>query len=127
MVDEEKQKVIQFGLIWSVIFLLLGAYVFNGTATGVFLFILSIVIMCLSLLTPEILEPVCSVWIKFGEKIGHVTSMILMTIIYLTMFIPVGLFFRVLGIDLLNKTIDRSCQSYWDKRELQPQDMFKQF
>jgi len=127
MVDEEKQRVIQFGLIWSFIFLFVGSYFLAGTALGVFLLILSVISACITVTSPRILEPVCSMWVQFGEKIGHVVSMILMTVIYLTLFIPIGLTLRVFKVDLLNKTIDRARQSYWDNRELQPQDMFKQF
>lgn len=127
MVDEEKQRVIQFGLIWSFIFLFVGFYFLDDTAMGVFLLILAIILACITVTRPELLEPVCSMWIQFGEKIGHIVSMILMTVIYLTLFIPVGLTLRVFRVDLLNKTIDRARQSYWDNRESQPQDMFKQF
>jgi len=127
MVDEEKQRVIQFGLIWSFIFLFVGSYFLDGTAMGVFLLILAIILACITVTSPGILEPVCSIWIQSGEKIGHIVSMILMTVLYLSLFIPVGLILRIFRVDLLNKTIDQERQSYWDNRESQPQDMFKQF
>lgn len=127
MIYEEKQRVIQFGLIWSFIFLFVGSYFLDGTAIGVFLLILAVISACFTVTSPGILEPVCSMWIRFGEKMGHIVSMILMTVIYLSLFIPVGLTLRVFRVDLLNKTIDRGKQSYWDNRDLQPQDMFKQF
>lgn len=45
--------------------------------------------------------------------IGLVLSELIMLFIYITIFVPVALVFRLMGRDALHRQIDRGATSYW--------------
>ena len=50
-----------------------------------------------------------------------------MGIIFFIVITPIGLIMRLIGKDLLNKKIDKSLTSYWNKREQMIGTMKNQF
>lgn len=48
--------------------------------------------------------------------IGMVIGFVLLSLTYYLMVTPIGLVFRLLGRDLLDRSIDREAPSYWVKR-----------
>ncbi len=45
--------------------------------------------------------------------IGLVLSEIVLLLVYALVFVPIGIAFRCLGRDRLERRIDRNCDSYW--------------
>lgn len=43
-------------------------------------------------------------------------SNIILTLIYFFIFFPIGFLLKILGIDFLDKNIDKTQVSYWDKK-----------
>ena len=61
--------------------------------------------------------------------IGLVVSELLLLLIYIALFVPIALVFRLLGRDALERRIDRQAATYW-KAKPQPRDAasyFRQF
>lgn len=46
--------------------------------------------------------------------IGWVVSNLAMILIYFTVFAPIGLVFRLIGRDVLNRRFDRGASTYWE-------------
>lgn len=111
-----------FAFIWSFIFLILGVY----NSVNIFVYIAGI-FMIIGIFRPLILERFYKVWTKLGEFIGGIVSKIIMFILYFGLFTPVSMVLKILGKDLLNKKIDKSKNTYWIEREMQPQSMKNQF
>ena len=121
-----------FGLIWSLIFTILGIYplvqhsfkleFLNFWATG-----LALIFLLITILKPKFLSKFYEIWIKFGEFMGHITSTIILAILFFGVFTPISLFFKIIRRDPLNRKIDKKAKTYWIKRELQPQSMKYQF
>jgi hypothetical protein len=51
----------------------------------------------------------------FNHRAGQFTGKVLLTLIYMLLFVPLGLLLRVLGKDLLSLRPPRAPVSYWQK------------
>ncbi len=126
MVKKHDLKV--FALIWACIFMVIGVLpLFKSENIRLWAIIVSILFVATAFTKPEVLTRFYQIWTKVGEFIGGIISKIVMFILYFGLFTPVAIFLRLLGKDLLNKKIDKSQESYWIDREMQPQSMKHQF
>ena len=65
----------------------------------------------------EILSPLNRCWMRFGELLGKVVSPIVLSFIFFSIFVPVSLFFKLIGRDEL-KLRRVPLTSYWvEKKE----------
>ena len=51
-----------------------------------------------------------------GYPIGMVVSQIVFVVIFFGIITPIGLWFRLIGRDALNRIIDKSAESHWNNR-----------
>jgi hypothetical protein len=61
--------------------------------------------------------------------IGMVVGEIVLLVVYYAVFVPMGLFFRIIGRDALERQIDRRAPTYWQPKP-QPKDVrsyYRQF
>jgi hypothetical protein len=58
--------------------------------------------------------------------IGFVVSYLLLIVLYYGIFTPVGLFFRLIGRDALERRFDRSASTYWTEKKM-PTDIRRYF
>ncbi|MCE3255463.1 MAG: putative rane protein [Rickettsiaceae bacterium] len=121
----EKKTLRVFGLIWAVIFFVIGyKYNMNRFFLGAsFCFLLSAAFF------PEIYfkTKLFQIWIKFGDFIGKINSKIITFLLFFFIFTPISLVLKLLGKDLLSKEFDKSCTTYFTARQTQPGDMKNQF
>ncbi len=129
MLDVVRTKDIRVvSFIWSAIFLVIGGSFIHEQLYLAILFICSSVSLLLTAcFVPRKLTWAYKNWIKLGEFIGGITSLIVMFILFFGLFTPISLLFKVTGKDSLNKKIDRSSDSYWITRTRQPESMKNQF
>jgi hypothetical protein len=61
--------------------------------------------------------------------IGLVVSVVLMAIFYFLILTPIGLFFKIIGRDLLQRKFEPDSQTYWCKKQNNddPERYFHQF
>jgi hypothetical protein len=52
-------------------------------------------------------------WMNFAIVLGTINSKILLTIVYILMFIPLGILFRIMGRDILKRKWDKDLKSYF--------------
>ncbi len=70
-------------------------------------------ILCLwSLIWPATLNPVYRGWMGIGEKLGWINTRIILGILFYVVFMPVGLFMRVLGKDPMTRKFQKDQLSY---------------
>ena len=74
------------------------------------------------------LKPGYRAWMKVAHWIGNVFSTIILSIIFILIFTPIGLFFRMIGKDHLQRTLDPKAKTYWrgKKKELFQKERYKQ-
>lgn len=69
----------------------------------------------LGLIAPKAIKPVFVGWSVVAFPIGFVVSMTFLAILYFVVFTPIGLVFRLIGRDALQRR-RRSTESYWQAK-----------
>lgn len=117
-----------FGLLFFVVFLLIGLYpVYKGNNPNIYFLLISLPFLVLGILNSKILTPLNKAWIKLGEILGRIIAPLVMAIVYFLILTPVSLFVRLFGKDLISMKFNDSLKSYWIKREKNLGTMDKQF
>lgn len=108
----------KFGLFFSIVFFVVSIYFFiNNKILVVYLLnILSVLLLIITFVKAEILLPFNKLWMKFGFILGKVVSPIVLGIIFFTIFMPIGILFRLIGRDHLSLKLKKKF-SYWVKHE----------
>jgi hypothetical protein len=79
-------------------------------ACGVLLSVFAIV-------RPAIVSPLAEAWADPGHLLGRVTTPIVLAIVFAAVVVPLGLFMRALGKDVLKLRRDASASTYWVERK----------
>ncbi len=107
----------KFGLFFSFIFLSVSLYFLFLSQTLLFLILLglSCILLFASIIKPTCLSKYNKAWMYFGRVLGKVVSPIVLLLIYLFFFIPIGLYFKLVGRDEL-RLKNTNYASYWKER-----------
>ena len=117
-----------FGLLFFVVFLILGLWPLkNGESLNVYFIMASVVFLILGLLNSKFLSPLNKSWIKLGEILGVIIAPIVMALVYFVILTPVSIIVRVFGKDLLGLKFLKKKDTYWIKRKKILGSMKKQF
>ena len=117
-----------FGLLFFVIFLILGLWPLkNGESLNFYFITASVVFLILGLLNSKFLSPLNKSWIKLGEILGVIIAPIVMALVYFVILTPVSIIVRVFGKDLLGLKFLKKKDTYWIKRKKTLGSMKKQF
>ena len=103
-----------FGIFFAIIFLLLWLYFLVSDWQFVHAFIaIAIIFFILGILNSNILYPLNYAWYKFGLVLGIIISPIILLLIYILLFVPIGLILKIFKKDVLKLKTDSS-KSYWE-------------
>ena len=117
-----------FGLLFFVVFLIIGLWPLkNGESLNFYFIIASVIFLILGLLNSKLLSPLNKSWIKLGEILGIIIAPIVMALVYFVILTPVSLIVRMFGKDLLNLKFLKEKDTYWIKRKKSLGSMKKQF
>ncbi len=70
-----------------------------------------------ALVRPPLLAPLNRAWLRFGLLLFKIVNPIVMFLIYATTVVPIGLWLRLRGRDLLRLRREPAAASYWIPRE----------
>jgi hypothetical protein len=82
-------------------------------------------LVLVAMVRPAIVSPLAEAWADLGHVLGRVTTPIVLAVVFATVVVPLGLFMRVLGKDVLKLRRDPSASTYWverKKRTFDPDD-----
>ena len=97
-----------FGILFFVVFLIIGFYpVFNGGSANIYFLTLSTPFLILGLLNSKILTPFNRAWIKLGEFLGLIIAPVVMALVYFIFLTPISLIVRLFGKDLINMKFNK--------------------
>ena len=117
-----------FGLLFFVVFLIIGLWPLkNEDNLNFYLIVISVIFLILGLINSKLLSPLNKLWIKFGEAIGGIIAPIVMALIYFVILTPISLIVRIFGKDLLGLKFLKEKKTYWIKRKKNLGTMRKQF
>jgi hypothetical protein len=117
-----------FGIVFAIVFLLIGIYpLIDGSEIRFWSLIIALIFFMLAYVAPQYLSVPNKLWFKLGFLLGAVVSPIVMALVYYSTVVPIGMFMKLLGKDLLNKKLDNSAKTYWIERDQPVGSMKKQF
>ena len=117
-----------FGLLFFVVFLIIGLWPLkNGESLNFYFITASVVFLILGLLNSKLLSPLNKFWIKLGEILGIIIAPIVMALVYFVILTPISIIVRVFGKDLLGLKFLKEKDTYWIKRKKILGSMKKQF
>ncbi len=110
------------GAIIVVLFALFFPWVFEVKTMPLWPWIVAGLLWTPALLTPSVLRPVYTVWMKIGHAIGWVNTRIILGVIFYVLVLPMGLLMRLFGNDPMARKLDKSVSSYRIKSVSDPKD-----
>ena len=117
-----------FGLLFFVVFLIIGLWPLkNGENLNFYFITASVIFLILGLINSKLLTPLNKSWIKLGEILGIVIAPIVMALVYFVILTPVSLIVRIFGKDLLSLKLLKEKETYWIARKKSLGSMKKQF
>jgi hypothetical protein len=114
--NKEKRDIRIVFLIFSAIFGVIAwrhypsieSYVLSG---------ISFVLLPIVAFAPTILRPVFKLWLKIAHAVGWFNTQILLSIVFILIFIPIGLMMRLLGKDPMKRKMQEK-GTYWEPYEI---------
>ena len=117
-----------FGLLFFVVFLLIGLWPLKNEGNlNLYFIIASVIFLILGLINFKLFSPLNKLWIKFGEILGIIISPIIMALVYFVILTPISFFVRIFGKDLLGLRFLKEKETYWIERKKSLGSMKKQF
>ena len=116
-----------FGIVFSVVFLLISIYpLINDENIRYWSLLISLIFLILGILNSRILTSLNIIWFKFGLFLGKIFAPLIMGIIFFLMVTPIGLIMKFFKKDLLNLKFNKD-KSYWIKKTGPKSKMKNQF
>ena len=125
-ININKKNNIIFGLIFFVLFLIIGLYPLKSDGiVKIWSITLSLVFLIITIIRPNLFTFLNRFWIQFGVLLGKIISPIVMGFVFFFVVTPTGIFVRILKKDVMG--LKRGTSSYWINRKDKLQRMNKQF
>ena len=116
MANKEKRDIRIVFLIFSAIFGVI-AWRHYPSIESYVLIGLALVLLPIVAFVPIILRPVFKLWLKIAHAVGWFNTQILLSIVFILIFIPIGLIMRLLGKDPMKRKM-QSEGTYWEPYEI---------
>ncbi len=127
MSDIKKSSNKSFGIVFSIVFLLIGLYpLINYDQIRFWALIIAFIFLTLGLLNSKILTPLNEIWFKIGIILGKLISPIIMAIIFFFVVTPIALLMRLAKKDILNLRYNNN-ETYWMEKSTKKSTMKNQF
>lgn len=64
------------------------------------------------LVLPIALQPVYLLWMRFGLVMNWINTRLILGLLFYGLFLPIGLFFKLIGRDTMHRKFDKKVASY---------------
>ena len=123
--ESTSKRIRKFAITMAIAFGLIGAllfFYFEKVLAGQVLWGISGGMLVLGLPYPPLLWPIERAWFYFAFALGWINMRILLSVVFYALFVPVGLFMKLIGRDPLERKIDKNAETYWKDRPQEPVD-----
>lgn len=116
---DEKKQIRTFGFGLTGFLAMIGCLqIYKGDPEdSIYFFGAGLAALCISLTVPYALKHIYRIMMLIAHAIGWFNTQILLGLLFYLIISPVGLFLKAIKKDLLDRKIDKSCNSYWEKRD----------
>lgn len=128
--DAKQASEKSFGYVFTAFFTLVGIWpALFGGSLRIWSLALAVVFLVITFVKPSLFKPLNKVWMAFGELLHKIMNPLIMGLMFLIVFVPIGLLLKLFGVKLLPRTFDKDAKSYWVIRsdETQHTNMQNQF
>ena len=116
-----------FGIVFSIVFLLISLYpLLKSGDIRVWSLVVSFIFLILGIFNSKILSPFNKLWFKFGLLLGKFVSPLIMMIIFFFVVTPIGILMRLFRKDVLNLKFNNK-ETYWIEKKGPKSKMKNQF
>ncbi len=120
-IGESKREIRTTWIGFTVIFAVIGSLLlYKGGSAYPYFYGASVFFAIFAAVAPLKLLPLYRLWVKFAMALAWFNTRLLLGIVFYLIITPTGLLMRLLGKDLLDIKIDKNADTYWKKREEQP-------
>ncbi len=120
-----------FGLVFAVVFAVIGLWpLIHGGSPRLWSLAVGALFLALALAWTAPLRPLNRLWLRIGLLLHAIVNPVVMGLLFFGTVLPIGLFLRLTGKDLLNLRRDPGARSYWIERTPpgpKPETMIHQF
>ncbi|MCL4510759.1 MAG: SxtJ family membrane protein [Bacteroidetes bacterium] len=117
-IKSSKKDLKKFGLTIGTVLLVFGVFLFvREKDSALYWGAAGILLIVLSFAAPVVLKPLNKIWMTFAIILGWVMTRVILTILFYIALTPTGLLAKLFGKDFLDRRIDGTKKSYWQKRE----------
>jgi polyferredoxin len=114
---EQKNEIKQlrdFGLLVGGIFVVIGLWpmLWRGEPLRLWALGLGLVLMALGVGLPAVLRPIHKTWMWIGHILGWVNTRIILGIVFYGLVTPIGMIFRLMGKDSMQRAFAESSPTY---------------
>lgn len=116
-IKSEKSDLRKFEIIFGIILLVIAGFLFWKEKESFQIFLAIGIILLLTAITiPVFLKPVYWIWMSFATILGWIMTPVILSLLFYTIFTPIGLILRFFGKQFLELKWKHSQQSYWNMR-----------
>jgi len=127
----DKNTLKKFGITMGIAFLVITLFILIRHRHSILVTSIALsIFFILAFVAPILLKPIYIFWMKLAFILGWINTRLILFIIFYLIFTPVGLVMKLLGVDLLDRRIDKEKESYWrekEKRDFNPLDYERRF
>lgn len=126
-----KKEYKKFGILMGVVFTLISSLLFWNEYSGAIYYLSTgVIFAAIALISPVLLKYLYNIWMTFAAIMGYIMSRLILSLIFIIMFTPVGLITRLIRKDLLKMKWDKGAKSYWiirDNKAFTPKSVENQY
>ena len=130
-IKSEKRDLRNFGITVVIILLIISGFLFWKEKESFQIFLaIGITLFLTAIAIPAVLKPVYWIWMIFATILGWIMTRVILSLLFYTIFTPIGLILRFFRKQFLGLRWDKSKESYWNFRtneHLQNENYEKQF
>ena len=130
-IKSKKSDLRNFGITIGVILLIIAGFLFwKEKESSQILLTFGVTLCILGIVIPFILKPIYWVWMIFATILGWIMTRVILSLLFYTIFTPIGLILRFFRKQFLELRWDKSKESYWNFRTneyLKKENYEKQF
>ena len=117
-----------FGLTFGFIFLIISLFpLYLDKNINLIFLTISIFFFFITIFYKKLLILPNKLWFRFGMILGHFMSQIVMFLIFVIFFVPMGFIIMIFKKDLINSKLNVKINSYWINRKDNSNSMDNQF
>ena len=126
--DISKKSLRKFGIVIGLILISITIIFFwNSVTWKVMLLTVGGILLLNGIFIPKNLKDIYKVWMGFAFGLGWIVSRIILTILFVFILTPLGLFAKLFGKEFLDLNFNKEKSSYWIQKKEEASDYEKMY